>query len=52
MIIRNLSDKKCDEDTLDLYFSNKKKSGVDQYKSIEILGNNTAIVDFGDEENE
>ena len=50
MIIKNLPPAKCDEDTLDLYFSNKKKSGTDQYKSIKILANDTAVVDFEDEQ--
>ena len=47
MIIKNLPPDKCDEDTLDLYF---KDSGADQYKSIEILANDTAVVDFEDEQ--
>ena len=47
MIIKNLPPDKCDEDTLDLYF---KKSGADQCKSIEILANDTAVVDFEDEQ--
>ena len=50
VIIKNVRPDRCDEDTLDLYFSNVKKSGVDQYKSIEILANTTAVVDFGDEQ--
>ena len=50
MIIKNLPPDKCDEETLDLYFSNIKKSGVDQYKSIEILSDSIAVVDFGDEQ--
>ena len=50
VIIKNIPPDKCDEETLDLYFSNVKKSGVDQYKSIEILSGNTAVVDFEDEQ--
>ena len=50
VIIKNVPPDKCDEDTLDLYFSSKKKSGVDQYKSIKILANDTAVVDFEDEQ--
>ena len=49
VIIKNIAPYKCDEDTLDLYFSNKKKSGADQYKSMKILANDTAVVDFEDE---
>ena len=50
VIIKNLPPDKCDEDTLGLYFSNKRKSGVDQYKSIKILANDTAVVDLEDEQ--
>ena len=50
VIIKHIPPEKCDKDSLDLYFSNKKKSGVDQYKTIEILANNTAVVDLGDEQ--
>ena len=50
VIIKNLPPDKCDEDTLDLYFSSKKKSGVDQYKSIKILAKDTVVVDFEDEQ--
>lgn len=50
MIIKNVPPDKCDEETLDLYFCSKKKSGVDQYKSIEIIDSGTAVVDFGDEQ--
>ena len=50
LIIKNIPPEKCNEDSLDLYFSNVKKSGVDQYQSIEILSEDTAVVDFGDEQ--
>ena len=50
VIIKHIPPEKCDKDSLDLYFSNKKKSGVDQYKTIEILANDVAVVDFGDEQ--
>ena len=50
VIIKNILPDKCDEERLDLYFSNVRKSGVDQYKSIEILSGNTAVVDFEDEQ--
>ena len=50
MIIKNIPPDKCDEEVLDLYFSNSEVSGVDQYKSIEILSGNTAVVDFEDEQ--
>ena len=50
VIIKNLAPYKCNKDLLDLYFTYEKKSGADQYKSIKILANDTAVVDFEDEQ--
>ena len=50
VIIKNIPPDKCDKGTLGLYFSNPRMSGVHQYKSIDILSDNTAVVDLGDEQ--
>ena len=50
VIIKHIPPEKCDEDTLELYFSNKRKSGVNHYKTIKILTNDTAIVNFMNEQ--
>lgn len=44
ILIDNLPIQKCNKELLDVYFTNKKKSGIDSYKEIEILDNNRAIV--------
>jgi len=49
VIIKNVDKEKYDEDTLDLYFTSKKKSGVETYKTVQMLADDTIVVDFGDE---
>ena len=44
ILIDNLPKEKCNEEILDVYFTNKKKSGIDSYKKVEILDDNKAIV--------
>ena len=44
ILIDNLPTQKCNKHILDVYFTNKKKSGIDSYKKIEILDDNRAIV--------
>ena len=35
---------KCNKHILDVYFTNKKRSGIDSCKKIEILDDNRAVV--------
>ena len=44
ILIENLPTQKCNKHMLDVYFTNKKKLGIDSYKKIEILDDNRAIV--------
>ena len=44
ILIDNLPTQKCNKHMLDVYFTNRKKSGIDSYKEIEILDDNRAIV--------
>ena len=44
ILIDNLPTQKCNKELLDVYFTNKKKSGIDSYKEIKILDDNRAIV--------
>ena len=44
IFIDNLPTPKCNKEMLDVYFTNKKRSGIDSYKEIEILDDNRAIV--------
>lgn len=44
ILIDNLPMEKCTKNQLDVYFTNKKKSGIDSYKGIEILDDKRAIV--------
>ena len=46
--IRDITAQKCNEEFLDLYFSNPTKSGGGEVESIEILSDNEAIVTFSD----
>ena len=46
--IRDITAQRCNEDFLELYFSNPTKSGGGEVESIEILGDNEAIVTFSD----
>ena len=50
ILIENLPTQKCDKELLDVYFTNKKKSGIDSYKKIEILDENKAIVHLESED--
>ena len=44
ILIDNLPPQKCNKEQLDVYFTNKKKSGIESYKKIEILDDKRAIV--------
>ena len=44
ILIANLPVQMCNKELLDMYFTNKKRSGIDSYKEIEILDDNRAIV--------
>ena len=44
ILIDHLPTQKCTKEMLDVYFTNKKRSGIDSYKEIEILDDNRAIV--------
>ena len=44
ILIDNLPEQKCNKEQLDVYFTNKKKSGIESYKKIEILDDKRAIV--------
>ena len=50
ILIDNLPPQKCNEEQLDVYFTNKKRSGIDSYKQIEILDENRAIVHLESED--
>jgi len=47
--ISDLPAEKCSLKVLRKYFSNKKKSGIDTYKGIEIINKTTAILQLHDE---
>jgi len=47
--ISNLLASKCSLKVLHKYFSNKKKSGINAYKGIEIIDKTTAILQLHDE---
>ena len=47
--ISDLSTDKCSLKALQKYFSNKKKSGINTYKEIEIINKTTAILKLHDE---
>ena len=44
ILIENLPVQRCNKEMLDMYFTNKKRSGIDSYNKIEILDDNKAIV--------
>lgn len=44
ILVDNLPTLKCNEEQLDIYFTNKRRSGIDSYKKIEILDDKRAIV--------
>ena len=46
--IRDITAQKCNDELLDLYFSNPRKSGGGEVESIKILSDNEAIVTFSD----
>ena len=50
ILIDNLPTHKCNKELLDVYFTNKKRSGIDSYKQIEILDEKRAIVHLESEE--
>ena len=50
ILIDNLPTQKCNKELLDVYFTNKKRSGIDSYKQIEILDEKRAIVHLESEE--
>lgn len=50
ILVDNLPPQKCNKELLDVYFTNKKKSGIDSYKQIEILDENRAIVHLESED--
>ena len=50
ILIENLPTPKCNKELLDVYFTNKKKSGIDSYKRIEILDEKRAIVHLESED--
>ena len=52
ILIDNLPTEKCNKDLLDVYFTNKKKSGIDSYKGIEILDDKRAIVHLENKDGE
>ena len=50
ILIDNIPTQKCNKELLDVYFTNKKKSGIDSYKKIEILDEKRAIVHLESED--
>ena len=50
ILVENLPPKMYDKEMLDVYFTNKKKSGIEAYKEIEILDDNKAIVHLESQE--
>ena len=50
ILIDNLPTQKCNIELLDVYFTNKKRSGIDSYKEIEILDERRAIVHLESED--
>lgn len=48
--ISNLPSRNCSFDKLNEYFHNKKKSGINSFKDIKIVDQNTAILCLEDEE--
>ena len=50
ILVENLPPKMYDKEMLDVYFTNKKKSGIEAYKEIEILDDNRAIVHLESQE--
>jgi len=44
VLIENISSLKCDEDLLELYFSNRRKSGISSFKELQILDNGKVII--------
>ena len=50
ILIENLPTLKCNKELLDVYFTSKKKSGIDSYKKIEILDEKRAIVHLESED--
>ena len=50
ILIDNLPARKCNTELLDVYFTNKKRSGIDSYKEIEILDEKRAIIHLESED--
>ena len=50
ILIDNIPTQKCNKELLDVYFTNKKQSGVNSYKKIEILDEKRAIVHLESED--
>lgn len=46
VLIQNIPTQRCTEDWLEMYFTNKNKSGVESYKAIEVLDHGMAIIHF------
>ena len=44
VLIQNIPTQRCTEDWLEMYFTNKNKSGIESYKEIEVVDHGTAIV--------
>ena len=51
VIVENLPPS-CTKMLLEFYFGNKKESGIDSVHSVELINNNTALIDVGTEERE
>jgi len=44
VLIQSIPIQRCNEDWLEMYFTNKNKSGIESYKEIEVIDHGTAII--------
>jgi len=44
VLIQSIPVQRCNEDWLEMYFTNKNKSGIESYKEIEVIDHGMAII--------
>jgi len=44
VLLQNIPIQRCNEDWLEMYFTNKNKSGIESYKEIEVVDYGTAVI--------
>ena len=44
VLVENIPMERCSKDWLDMYFTNKSKSGIESYKEIDILSNQKVVL--------